>query len=73
MRDPVESRPLHRILTAAAGLLLLVAAGAALWLGEGGLLPRVGFAALAAVVGIEAIVGAWQGRTSWISRLGPLP
>lgn len=70
---PLEARPAHRLMTALIGVVLVLAAGAALVLGEASIGLRGLFSAVSGVLGIEALLRAWQGRSSWISRVGPLP
>lgn len=71
--DSLRKRPLHRLVTAAIGLLLMgIAAYASFVAGLDGW-GAVAVAAVLGLLGVQAIVAAWRGRVAWLARIGPLP
>ncbi len=78
MPQPTPARPevnrIERGLAAVLGMLLLWVAGAVIWiLGADADAVVWALVALLAVLGAQAVVSAWQGRRSWLLRIGPLP
>lgn len=53
-------------------LVLVLVAGTVLAVGEASPRLRLVFSVITGALGREALLRAWQGRPSWISRLGPL-
>lgn len=53
-------------------LVLVMVGGTVLAVGEASPRLRLVFSVITGALGLEALLPAWQGRPSWISRLGPL-
>lgn len=68
-----ESRS-HRVVTGAFGALLIVLAVLTLVSVEPELTwPGAAVALVLAILGVDAVIAAVRGRTSIVSRIGPLP
>lgn len=72
--DPMATRSVHRLVTGAFGILLVVVA--VLVASNSHATHRVGaliVAVVLAALGIDAMVAAIRARRAWVSRIGPLP
>ncbi|MCW8139424.1 MAG: hypothetical protein KIT58_11035 [Planctomycetota bacterium] len=72
MTDSAPRSKAYRLVTAAVGLLFAGLAIAIVAVSERTFWPSL-LAFVVGVLGIEAVVSACRGRTSLLSRIGPLP
>jgi hypothetical protein len=63
----------ERIYSAVFGALLLGVGIFALWQDHLSPAWRLGGGILVALLGANSLLGAYRGKASWLSRLGPLP
>lgn len=64
---------MYRVLTAALGLLLIGVGVYALFFADTATVVRLLGGAALVLVGYNMLSSAYQGKESWLSKLGPLP
>ncbi len=71
-RTPAKGSLAHRLITAAFGAVFTISAIALFLLSERTIVPLLAAAGLG-LLGADAIVSAYRGTRSLLSRIGPLP
>ncbi len=72
--DPLATRKVHRYVTGAFGIFLMIVAVLVLVSADAS--SRVAallVAAVLAALGIDAVLAAIRSKRAWVSRIGPLP
>jgi len=71
--DAYAAGPVYRVLSALFGLVLVAVGLYVIGWTEASAALRCGAGLVLVVLGGNALLAAWRGTPSWLSRIGPLP